>query len=82
MHAPTRPPTQALLDRLPDEVPLLLGDRAWRARVRPQTLSNLASAYAHLGRAPQLLMRGLLQEALPMLPQFKPQARPGSESYA
>lgn len=38
-----------------------------------QTISNLANAYAHLGRVPQLLMRDLVREALPMLQQFKPQ---------
>jgi hypothetical protein len=65
---------QALLDRVPDELGLLLGDRGWRARMRPQTISNLALAYAHLGRRPQLLMASLVKEAVPLLPQFKPQA--------
>ena len=118
-------PHQALLDRIPDEVLLLWGDRSWRARVRPQTISNLALAYAHLHRAPQagaglggcgggcqrrpaerlpcvraprlplyppagsrtsttcvpspaqppaqMLISELVNEALPLLPQFKPQ---------
>ncbi|KAL4426696.1 hypothetical protein ABPG77_004752 [Micractinium sp. CCAP 211/92] len=67
------PDVNALLDRVPDEVLLLFGDRAWRARVRPQTISNLAIAYAHLRRAPQMLMMELTSEAVPMLAQFKPQ---------
>lgn len=35
---------QALLHRITDEVSMLLGDRGWRARVKPQTISNLANA--------------------------------------
>lgn len=53
-HTTTTALPQALLDRVPDEVLLLIGDRAWRARVKPQTISNLAIAYAHLRRAPQV----------------------------
>lgn len=67
------PEVDALLDRIPDELLLLFSDRAWRARVKPQTISNLALAYAHLHRAPQMLMMELLKEAQPMLGQFKPQ---------
>ncbi|PSC71010.1 Tbc2 translation chloroplastic isoform B [Micractinium conductrix] len=70
---PFPPDVDALLDRIPDEVLLLWGDRSWRARVRPQTISNLALAYAHLHRAPQMLISELVNEALPLLPQFKPQ---------
>ncbi|KAL4458727.1 hypothetical protein ABPG75_013592 [Micractinium tetrahymenae] len=71
VHLP--PDVNALIDRVPDEVLLLFGDRAWRARVKPQTISNLGIAYAHLRRAPQMLMMELMGEALPMLAQFKPQ---------
>ena len=44
-HRPA-PPSQALLDRIPDELSLLFADRSWRARVKPQTISNLANACA------------------------------------
>ena len=40
----TNQPPQALLDRIPDELSLLFADRGWRARVKPQTISNLANA--------------------------------------
>jgi hypothetical protein len=76
-HAPAAWPgpglLQALLTRIPDELALMFGDRQWRRRMKPQTLSNLAMAYAHLRRRPQLLMTMLMKEALPLLPTFKPQ---------
>ncbi|KAL4859186.1 putative aldo-keto reductase 2 [Chlorella vulgaris] len=71
--APFGPDTDALLTRIPDELALMFGDRQWRRRMKPQTLSNLAMAYAHLRRRPQLLMTMLMKEALPLLPTFKPQ---------
>eukprot|EP00887_Chlorella_sp_A99_P006564 scaffold3.g6564.t1 len=62
-----------LLDHVADELSLLFADRQFRARVKPQTLSNLAHSYAALRRCPQKLMQVLCREALPLLPQFKPQ---------
>jgi len=43
-HSPWPCSLQALLHRITDEVSMLLGDRGWRARVKPQTISNLANA--------------------------------------
>jgi hypothetical protein len=67
------PDVQAFLHRIANEVSVLLGDRGWRARVKPQTVSNLANAYAHLGQQPLIMMQDLIREAMTMLPQFKPQ---------
>ena len=54
---PPTPPLQALLDRIADELSLLFAERHWRSRVKPQTISNLAWAYATLRRCPQKLMQ-------------------------
>lgn len=63
----------ATMQHVADALSVMLMVGHWRAGLRPQTLSNLAWAYATLGLCPRRLFADLVAEALPSLAAFKPQ---------